>query len=113
MPQAGIERHPRGFVSGARGRCESEAVGQWFRRNVAALMGEGRAHSDLLSVRAMTLLSPSSTVVDVGASSGWRAAAIEKAAGAAVEPSADAIQCGRWWREDTTLDGIRQEKLYY
>jgi protein-L-isoaspartate O-methyltransferase len=79
-------------------------------------MGEGRAHSDLLSVRAMTLLSPSSTVVDVGASSGWRAAAIEKAAGAtviAVEPSADAIQCGRWWREGTTLDGIRQEKLYY
>jgi SAM-dependent methyltransferase len=46
----------------------------------------------------MTLVSPSSTVVDVGASNGWRPAAIQEAAGAtviAVEPSLEAIQDGR------------------
>jgi ubiquinone/menaquinone biosynthesis C-methylase UbiE len=70
----------------------------WFRRNVASLTGEGHARSDLLSARAITLVSPSSAVVDVGASNGWRAAALQEATGAtviAVEPSAAAIEDGK------------------
>jgi ubiquinone/menaquinone biosynthesis C-methylase UbiE len=76
--------------------CKGEADA-WFRRNLVKLADEERSVRDAMTAIALEIAAPKARVVDVGASNGWRVAAIARALGGdavAVDPSGDALEDG-------------------